>query len=1112
MVLSTVGFNVFAEDTTETVVDSTYVAQVGDEKFESVLSAITYALENKAPELKLLADSREVMTSDYDFIIDADLTITADAPVTAAFYNDGTKRDFAVGANGDYTLTIGENVTFDLEDRVIWLGYFDENCTVVVDGTLTCANLWVGTKTVVNSTGKLISDTHEFVMRKDANLVVNGGTVEASYFQLYTGHIEATNDAKIISHGPVNVNGAHNYSGEGDFSISLDNSTFESDGAFNIVAAESWTDGVEITLVNGSSINTDAAFGTTGEVNVSVDATSSVTDVNGTAVAPLVEVTTYEELVAALAEDKSNVVMMNDIKATATQSSSYGVAGVVVGAGDILDGDGHKLTINGANGTWDCAIAITGGTVKNLTVAGAFRGIFMPGADGDVVIDNCKIDNVCYPFNSDAGSKEYGVTIKNTVLNGWTSFSDVHKFVTFESCTFGKGTGGYQYEYCRPYQETTFTGCEFNEGFVFDASATGDNTLEFNECTYNGEELSTGAGVEMFPDGGSIKIDDEESKLVADPVASVGLSTFATLEEAFAAAVDGDTITLLVDATPTLTSQRAITKASVIDLNGKTLTLTEDDLYFGTTTFKNGNIVVEPSVVASTAVFWMFENQTLTFDNVDITATGVTGTYLMGINAGTGSAINILNGTNIIIDNDAIAHLTAVICDNGTDNNITIKGSNIDVNNIEGRFYLGGSNGNVSVENSIIDLDGVKEGFYLRAGQELDIAGTSNVDVKLNDTNGRYGINLTDATANYTVDDTATVNASIYKAPATDGSNLAKKVKLSFEATDKKEVYNIYAEAVDGTINRLSAVQVKFALDNSRMSYTLAPASELGVTLTNDLDDEEAYVFNFNGETAADATGAKLLIGTVTFGGYGNFNFTVDASFNNKIKTAQTTDNIVEEYVPTPDAANEKQGTFDIASSAITGAEVVEAKRDVKVVIDFNNDITAGNDADYNDMTVTLTGSNGEVHTAQVGDLVNGQPNYTAEKAEMTFNVTAGYRYTVVVKGEGYRTARYSTNVDASDDALVLTFWNNAKADENNNPVLAYIEDGEARSLKDVTFLAGDIAQDNIIDKYDLAAVVSYFGFDNLKTTNPNYVKYDLNRDGKIDADDISYVLVSWGK
>ena len=592
--------------------------------------------------------------------------------------------------------------------------------------------------------------------------------------------------------------------------------------------------------------------------------------------------------------------------------------------------------------------------------------------------------------------------------------------------------------------------------------------------------------------------------------ASIGSNLYSSLADALEAAQEGEVITLLADATPTLTSRRAITKASVIDLNGKTLTLTEDDLFFGTTTFKNGNIVVDPSVKASTAVFWMFENQTLTFDNVDITATGVTGTYLIGTwdNKEKDVNINILNGTNIIIDNDTVSGLTAVIGLNGTDHSVTISDSNIDVNNIEGRFYLGCANGSVNVVNSAINLDGVKEGFYLRAGQKLDIAGTSNVNVKLNNTNGRYGINLTDATANYTVDDTATVNASIYKAPAPDGSNLAKKVKLSFEATDKQEVYNIYAEAVDGTINRLSAVQVKFELDNSRMSYTLAPASELGVTLTNDLDDEKAYVFNFNGETAADATGAKLLIGTVTFGGYGNFNFTVDASFNNKIKTAQTTDNIVEEYVPTP--ANEKQGTFDIASSAITGAEVEEAKRDVKVVIDFNNDITAGNDADYNDMTVTLTGSNGEVHTAQVGDLVNGQPNYTEEKAEMTFNVTAGYRYTVVVKGEGYRTARYSTNVDASD--VVLTFWNNALENADRTERFDYIEEGVERSKKSVTFLAGDIAQDNIIDKYDLAAVVSYFGFDNLKTTNPNYVKYDLNRDGKIDADDISYVLVSWGK
>ena len=247
------------------------------------------------------------------------------------------------------------------------------------------------------------------------------------------------------------------------------------------------------------------------------------------------------------------------------------------------------------------------------------------------------------------------------------------------------------------------------------------------------------------------------------PVAKIGEVQYLSINEAFSAAVEGESIVLLDDVTPALTSQRAITKAAVIDLNGKTLTLTEDDLYFGTTTFKNGTIVVDPTVNASTAVFWMFENQTLTFDNVDIVATGVTGTYLIGINGGTGSAVNIINGSSITIDNASTAGLTAVICDNGTGNSVNINGADIDVKNIEGRFYLGGANGSIVVKNSDLDLTGVKEGFYLRAGQSLDIAGTSEVDITLNSTEGRHGINVTDLTAIYTKADTATVNATLYE-------------------------------------------------------------------------------------------------------------------------------------------------------------------------------------------------------------------------------------------------------------------------------------------------------------------------------------------------------------
>ena len=247
-----------------------------------------------------------------------------------------------------------------------------------------------------------------------------------------------------------------------------------------------------------------------------------------------VEVSTYEELVTALETPNANIIMTADITADATQSSGYGKAGIVLDAGDILDGNGKKLTITSANSTWDCAVAMRGGEVKNLTIAGAMRGVFMPGANGDVVVDTCVFEDVIYTFNSDAGSKDYSVTIKNTTLNGWTSFSDVHKSVIFEGCNFGEGNG---YSFCRPYQATTFINCDFDGGFSFDNSRS--NELDFNECTYNEEPLSADNN-EMFYNGGTVKIDGTETNV--SYVAKIGEERYLSLEEALADAAAGEII------------------------------------------------------------------------------------------------------------------------------------------------------------------------------------------------------------------------------------------------------------------------------------------------------------------------------------------------------------------------------------------------------------------------------------------------------------------------------------------------------------------------------------------------------------------------------------------
>lgn len=271
-----------------------------------------------------------------------------------------------------------------------------------------------------------------------------------------------------------------------------------------------------------------------------------------------------------------------------------------------------------------------------------------------------------------------------------------------------------------------------------------------------------------------------------------GEQSYTSLNAAFSDATSGQTIMLLDDATPSLTSQRAITEASVIDLGGNTLTLKEDDLYFGTTTFKNGTIVVDPSVVASTAVFWMFQGQTLIFDNIEIIATGVSGTYLIGTNGGTGANITLQNGSKITIDNDTAANLTAVIAGNATDDVITIDNSTINVSNIIGRVALGGS---YTVKGtSVINAEGVKEGFFIRANQSLSIEDTSEVTVTLNpDPEGksRYGINLADPSAIYTKADTATVNANNNREIAKIGNETYPSVEAALSAAKDGETVEL---------------------------------------------------------------------------------------------------------------------------------------------------------------------------------------------------------------------------------------------------------------------------------------------------------------------------------
>ena len=288
-------------------------------------------------------------------------------------------------------------------------------------------------------------------------MVINGGTFSASN----GGYGLATYTCSLIVNGGTFANAFLDWGGP----ISITGGTFASKPADKYLA-----EGYKVTAVG------DMYMVTKGTIEV---ITSNDTEALDTALNSGKDVVLTDDMIV-------------DTNAT-TANSGYGATGVSV-KGGVLDGNGYSLGINNW-GTWDAAVHTTGGTIKNITINRGMRGIFMGSATADVYIENVTIDGTVYTFNSDGGNKEYGVYISNSTLNGWTSFSDVHKEVVFTNCSFGEGQG---YAFCRPYNASVFENCVFEEGFEFDTSKT--SAIVFKNCYY-GDTLITAENAATLGNG-----------------------------------------------------------------------------------------------------------------------------------------------------------------------------------------------------------------------------------------------------------------------------------------------------------------------------------------------------------------------------------------------------------------------------------------------------------------------------------------------------------------------------------------------------------------------------------------------------------------------------------
>ncbi len=368
------------------------------------------------------------------------------------------------------------------------------------------------------------------------------------------------------------------------------------------------------------------------------------------------------------------------------------------------------------------------------------------------------------------------------------------------------------------------------------------------------------------------------------------------------------------------------------------------------------------------------------------------------------------------------------------------------------------------------------------------------------------------------------VDATEGEEPAVDGEEPAAEeltpITVIFKETDKPEVYEIALKAEDGkTINKLNSLDFQFVnaskniVDETKsIAYEIEAAADITVNAVENY--QHRYEFHFNGKDGeVGDTAQEIVIGTITFKGYGTLDFKVDSTVNtNAVHATTTADSIVDSYtaenrllVINYESVNGENDSFIIG-------ELKQPTKVLQIIITFNNNINP-NPAEYQDMTVTVSG--GDLADDLVFDLADQDSastngvvwDETANTYTITTTLTKDVLYSVKVEGAGYRTAYHSVHMTGDEDIKILNFWNNVKDLGNAE----YIEENKGEKVTK-NFLAGDIVPEGIINILDLSAVVSYFGKALQTDAISEYAKYDLNRDGVIDSKDVAYVLVSWGE
>lgn len=234
---------------------------------------------------------------------------------------------------------------------------------------------------------------------------------------------------------------------------------------------------------------------------------------------------------------------------------------------------------------------------STLNVPNGF-GIYFPSS-GTLTIDNSTINAKTMGVQVCSGSLNVNAGSKITVSGDPVAKTEGDGAIQDGAAISVVNRSGY-----KGLGQVTITGGTFTakgdnaaiKAYTWDSSTKQESDFDnsTNTVTVYGGTFSSTVPEALCAEGCKPIENSDGTHGVSGSVAQVGFKAFNTLQGAIDAAQDGDTVTLLADATEDVTV--AAGKSITLDLGGKTLTNTNNgkatiSVQGGTVTVKNGNVV-----------------------------------------------------------------------------------------------------------------------------------------------------------------------------------------------------------------------------------------------------------------------------------------------------------------------------------------------------------------------------------------------------------------------------------------------------------------------------------------------------------------------------------------